>query len=296
MLDCPRSARAGKRDSFDMDSDRSRLLVALDVDTRERALELVTCLRGLAGGVKVGSRLFTMEGPSFIRALADQGAKVFLDLKWHDIPNTVAQAVEAGTATGAWMMNVHASGGVPMMQAAARAAAETADRLGRSRPLVIGVTVLTSMDAGTLQQVGVNRPLMDQVVTLAEMAQSAGLDGVVASPLETAAIRARCGGDFLVVTPGIRGASAGGEKNDQNRTMGPAEAVAAGASYIVVGPADHRRRRSPAGGGSHRARAAVARRPAPSLARPGAGVFGSGQPFAPAARGSPIFLRSAIGT
>jgi len=218
-----------------MDSDRSRLLVALDVDTRERALELVTCLRGLAGGVKVGSRLFTMEGPSFIRALADQGAKVFLDLKWHDIPNTVAQAVEAGTATGAWMMNVHASGGVPMMQAAARAAAETADRLGRPRPLVIGVTVLTSMDAGTLQQLGVNRPLMDQVVTLAEMAQSAGLDGVVASPLETAAIRARCGGDFLVVTPGIRGASAGAEKNDQNRTMGPAEAVRAGASYIVVG-------------------------------------------------------------
>jgi len=200
-----------------------------------RALELVTCLRGLAGGVKVGSRLFTMEGPSFIRALADQGAKVFLDLKWHDIPNTVAQAVEAGTATGAWMMNVHASGGVPMMQAAARAAAETADRLGRPRPLVIGVTVLTSMDAGTLQQLGVNRPLMDQVVTLAEMAQSAGLDGVVASPLETAAIRARCGGDFLVVTPGIRGASAGAEKNDQNRTMGPAEAVRAGASYIVVG-------------------------------------------------------------
>ena len=218
-----------------MDSDRSRLLVALDVDTRQRALELVTCLRGLTGGVKVGSRLFTMEGPSFIRALADQGAKVFLDLKWHDIPNTVAQAVEAGTATGAWMMNVHASGGVPMMQAAARAAAETADRLGRPRPLVIGVTVLTSMDAGTLQQLGVNRPLMDQVVTLAEMAQSAGLDGVVASPLETAAIRARCGGDFLVVTPGIRGASAGAEKNDQNRTMGPAEAVRAGASYIVVG-------------------------------------------------------------
>ena len=195
----------------------------------------MTCLRGLAGGVKVGSRLFTMEGPSFIRALADQGAKVFLDLKWHDIPNTVAQAVEAGTATGAWMMNVHASGGVPMMQAAARAAAETADRLGRPRPLVIGVTVLTSMDAGTLQQLGVNRPLMDQVVTLAEMAQSAGLDGVVASPLETAAIRARCGGDFLVVTPGIRGASAGAEKNDQNRTMGPGDAIKAGATYLVVG-------------------------------------------------------------
>jgi orotidine-5'-phosphate decarboxylase len=213
----------------------SRLLVALDVDSRARALELVQALEGVAGGVKIGSRLFTMEGPAFIKALTDQGAKVFLDLKFHDIPNTVAQAVEAGTATGAWMMNVHASGGTPMMQAAARAAADAADRLGRPRPLVIGVTVLTSMDDDTLRQVGVSRPLLEQVVTLAEMARAAGLDGVVASPLETAAIRARCGADFLVVTPGIRGASAGAERNDQNRTMGPAEAVRAGASYIVVG-------------------------------------------------------------
>jgi orotidine-5'-phosphate decarboxylase len=211
------------------------LLVALDVDSRARALELVQALEGVAGGVKIGSRLFTMEGPAFIKALTDQGAKVFLDLKFHDIPNTVAQAVEAGTATGAWMMNVHASGGTPMMQAAARAAADAADRLGRPRPLVIGVTVLTSMDDDTLRQVGVSRPLLEQVVTLAEMARAAGLDGVVASPLETAAIRARCGADFLVVTPGIRGASAGAERNDQNRTMGPAEAVRAGASYIVVG-------------------------------------------------------------
>jgi orotidine-5'-phosphate decarboxylase len=221
-------------------SDRSRLgnqkvLVALDVDSRARALELVTTLRGLVGGVKVGSRLFTMEGPSFIRELTDAGTRVFLDLKFHDIPNTVAQAVEAGTATGAWMLNVHASGGVPMMQAAARAAADTADKLGLPRPMVIAVTVLTSMDADTLQQVGVSRPLMDQVVTLADMARTAGLDGVVASPLETAAIRTRCGPDFLVVTPGIRGAAAGTEKNDQNRTMGPAEAVRAGSSYLVVG-------------------------------------------------------------
>jgi orotidine-5'-phosphate decarboxylase len=215
--------------------EQSRVLVALDVDSRARALELVTSLKGLVGGVKVGSRLFTLEGPSFITALADAGARVFLDLKFHDIPNTVAQAVEAGTATGAWMMNVHASGGVPMMQAAARAAQESAEKLGRPRSLVIGVTVLTSMGEDTLRQVGVGRPLMEQVVTLAEMARTAGLDGVVASPLETAAIRARCGTDFLVVTPGIRGASAGAEKNDQNRTMGPADAVQAGSSYIVVG-------------------------------------------------------------
>lgn len=213
----------------------SKVLVALDVDSRARALELVTMLRGLVGGVKVGSRLFTMEGPSFIRELTDVGTRVFLDLKFHDIPNTVAQAVEAGTATGAWMVNVHASGGVPMMRAAARAAADAADKLGRPRPLVIAVTVLTSMDADTLRQVGVSRTLMEQVVTLADMARTAGLDGVVASPLETAAIRTRCGPDFLVVTPGIRGAAAGNEKNDQNRTMGPAEAVRAGSSYIVVG-------------------------------------------------------------
>jgi orotidine-5'-phosphate decarboxylase len=133
------------------------------------------------------------------------------------------------------MLNVHASGGVPMMQAAARAGAEAAARTGRQRPLVIGVTVLTSIDDATLRDTGVHRPLLDQVVTLARMAQTAGLDGVVASPQETAAIRAACGPEFSIVTPGIRGASAGTAKNDQSRTMGPAEAIQAGASYIVVG-------------------------------------------------------------
>ena len=165
----------------------------------------------------------------------DTGAKVFLDLKFHDIPNTVAQAVEAAVATGVWMLNVHASGGVPMMRAAARAGTEAAAREGRPKPLVIGVTVLTSMDDATLTAIGVTRPLLDQVVTLARMAQDAGLDGVVASPQETAAIRAACGPDFSIVTPGIRGASAGADKNDQSRTMGPAEAIRAGASHIVVG-------------------------------------------------------------
>jgi orotidine-5'-phosphate decarboxylase len=212
-----------------------QLLVALDVDSGARAVELARSLRDIAGGFKVGSRLFTLEGSPLVRQLVDSGVNVFLDLKFHDIPNTVAQAVDAAVRTGAWMVNVHASGGVPMMQAAARAAAEAARGIGRPRPLVIAVTVLTSMDEPTLKDVGVQRPLLDHVTTLARMAKAAGLDGVVASPQETAAIRAACGSDFAIVTPGIRGAAAGTEKNDQSRTMGPADAIRAGATYIVVG-------------------------------------------------------------
>ena len=211
------------------------LLVALDVDSADRAIQLARDLKDIAGGVKVGSRLFTLEGPSLVRRLVDAGARVFLDLNFHDIPNTVAQAVESAVATGAWMVNVHASGGAAMMQAAARAAADAAARAGTRSPLVIGVTVLTSTDEATLKTTGVERPLLDQVLALAVMAKHAGLHGVVASPLETAAIRKACGPDFAIVTPGIRGASAGGDRHDQARTMGPAEAVRAGASYIVVG-------------------------------------------------------------
>jgi orotidine-5'-phosphate decarboxylase len=212
-----------------------QLLVALDVETGRRALDLVAALDGVAGGFKVGSRLFTLEGPALVRTIAERGARVFLDLKFHDIPNTVAQAVEAAALTGAWMVNVHASGGAAMMRAAAVAASAAAARTGRPAPLVIGVTVLTSMDEPTLHDVGVQRPLPDQVISLARLARNAGLQGVVASPLETAAIRAACGPGFLIVTPGIRGASAGSEKNDQHRTLGPAEALAAGADYLVVG-------------------------------------------------------------
>src|SRR5687768_11830191 len=133
----------------------NRLLVALDVDGAERALAIAGQVRGIAGGLKVGSRLFTMAGPDLVRRLVDSGAHVFLDLKFHDIPNTVAQAVDAAVRTGAWMINVHASGGAAMMQAAARAAAEAAAATGAQPSLVIGVTVLTSMDEAALQQTGV---------------------------------------------------------------------------------------------------------------------------------------------
>ena len=212
-----------------------QLLVALDVETGARAMQLATALRGVAGGFKVGNRLFTSEGPSLVRALVDEGARVFLDLKYHDIPNTVAQAVEAAVHTGAWMINVHASGGSAMMRAAAHAARDTSATLGRLSPLMVAVTVLTSMDQGALRAVGVERSVLDQVIALARLTEKAGLHGVVASAQETSAIRQACGPDFLIVTPGIRGASAGTELNDQSRTMGPAEAIRAGASYIVVG-------------------------------------------------------------
>ena len=212
-----------------------QLLVALDVETGERALQLASALAGVAGGFKVGNRLFTSEGPALVRTLADAGTRVFLDLKYHDIPNTVEQAVEAAVRTGAWMINVHASGGTAMMQAAARAARDTSGKLGRPAPLMIAVTVLTSMDQEALRAVGVERPVLDQVLALARMTQEAGLQGVVASPQETSAIRKACGPAFQIVTPGIRGASAGADRNDQSRTMGPAEAIRAGASYIVVG-------------------------------------------------------------
>ncbi len=212
-----------------------KLVVALDVDTSARALQIAEDLRGTAGGFKIGSRLFTLEGPQLVRALVDGGARVFLDLKFHDIPNTVAQAVEAAVLTGAWMINVHASGGLAMMKAAARAAAGAAVRTNRPAPILLGVTVLTSMDDGALLEIGVRQPLLEQVLTLARLAREAGLEGVVASSRETAAIRGACGPDFTIVTPGIRGASAGVARDDQVRTMGPAAAVRAGASYIVVG-------------------------------------------------------------
>jgi orotidine-5'-phosphate decarboxylase len=214
---------------------KDKILVALDVETRDAALSLADRLRGAVGGFKIGSRLFTAEGPSIVRALSERGDKVFLDLKFHDIPNTVATAVAAASQLGVWMVNVHAGGGTAMMRAAGDAARDAAAKQGTPAPLVIAVTVLTSMNQAALREVGIVIDLMDQVLRLAELTKEAGLDGVVASPQETRAIRARFGADFAIVTPGIRGGTAGDAKNDQERTMSPSAAVEAGASYLVVG-------------------------------------------------------------
>ena len=184
-----------------------QLLVALDVDTTGDARSLADELRGAVGGFKIGSRLFTSEGPGLVEELASRGDRVFLDLKFHDIPNTVASAVAAATRLGVWMVNVHASGGGAMLRAARAAANEEAARRGRQPPLVIAVTMLTSLDQQTLSDIGVNEAMASQVGRLAALTEACGLDGVVASPHEIELIRRRCGPAFTIVTPGIRGAS-----------------------------------------------------------------------------------------
>ena len=210
------------------------ILVALDVGSAREALALADSLRGAVGGFKIGSQLFTAAGPDVVRALVANGDRVLLDLKFHDIPNTVAGAIRSARDLGVWMVNVHASGGRAMLEAARDASLKSADASG-SRPLVIAVTVLTSLAPADLPAIGVPATPEDQVLRLAALARDAGLDGVVASPQETAAIRALAGPDFVIVTPGIRGGAAASKADDQQRTLTPAQAMRAGSSYLVIG-------------------------------------------------------------
>src|SRR5262245_53704172 len=210
-----------------------QLIVALDVDGVDEARALAKKVRHSAGAYKIGSRLFTAHGPALVEELVKQGSRVFLDLKFHDIPNTVAGAVGAAARAGVWMVNVHAAGGLEMMKAARAAADEEAANVDMAPPYVIAVTVLTSLDQAMLARTGISKPVVDHAVDLACLAQEAALDGVVASPHEITAIREQCGDRFLIVTPGIRGAA--DLKGDQSRTTSAAGAIEAGASFIVVG-------------------------------------------------------------
>ncbi len=209
-----------------------KIIVALDVDTEEEALQLTGQLPE-SEIFKVGLKLFTAKGPSLFEKLRSQNKKVFLDLKLHDIPNTVAGAVSMGTRHGAHMMTLHASGGKEMMERAADAAAEEATKLGFHRPLLVGVTVLTSFKTEQLRTIGIVSDTEEQVLRLARLAQKAGLDGVVCSPQEIEPVKGECGSKFLVVAPGIRPTWAAAQ--DQKRILTPAQAVRKGADYIVIG-------------------------------------------------------------
>ena len=217
-----------------MEQAREKLIVALDVETADRALDLFDTLRDIAGMFKIGSQLFTAAGPDVVRQIIKRGGRVFLDLKFHDIPNTVAAAGVEATRLGVSIFNIHAGGGMEMMKCTAEAVAEIATREGLTKPAVIAVTLLTSMDMEGLAQMGLDSTPDLLVSKLAQLAQRCGLDGVVASPREIQVIRRDIPGPgFLVITPGVRPANA--TPHDQRRVMTPAEAIRAGADYLVVG-------------------------------------------------------------
>lgn len=212
---------------------RNPIIVALDVPAADAALKLVEELTPVAGGFKIGSELFTAAGPDIVRRIRERGALVFLDLKFHDIPNTVARSVASAVALDVQMLTVHASGGFEMLKAAEASAQESAWRLGRTPPFVLGVTVLTSLDAGALRDIGVDVNVEYQVRRLAGVAAKAGLRGLVCSPQEVARLRQTLPPNMQLVTPGVR---TGAEKaDDQKRTLTPREAMDAGASWLVIG-------------------------------------------------------------
>src|SRR5262245_59534010 len=215
------------------DDPKNRLIVALDVDTLDAALSLVERLDGVVTRFKIGSQLFTAAGPGAIEAVRKRGAEVFLDLKYHDIPNTVAGAAREAARLGVFVFNVHASGGRAMMRAAAESVA-AAGTSGHRRPLVIAVTVLTSLDRAALStELGITSSVEGHVLHLCRLARDAGLDGCVASPNEIRVIRNQLGTEWVIVTPGVR--PAGSDTNDQSRIATPGATARAGAHYLVVG-------------------------------------------------------------
>lgn len=206
----------------------SRIIVALDYPEQSQVLRLIDNLDPEKCRLKVGKELFTSEGPDVVRKLIDRGFDVFLDLKFHDIPSTVASACTAAASLGVWMINVHASGGQKMLVAAR----EAIDR-HQHKPLLIAVTVLTSLNEKDLRSMGISKTVNDQVITLAKLAKQEGLDGVVCSAQEVAILKKELGEKFCLVTPGIR--PSGTSSDDQSRIMSPAQAIAAGSHYLVIG-------------------------------------------------------------
>jgi orotidine-5'-phosphate decarboxylase len=215
------------------DHPRERIIFALDLDHFGDAQHWVGLLKDRVGMFKVGKQLFTHAGPKVIDMIHQKNQKAFLDLKFHDIPNTVARAGEEATRLNLAIFNLHALGGSEMMRKTFEASRTTAKELGIPRPLIVAVTILTSMDETMLKEVGIEGPVGEAVARLAVLAKQSGMDGVVASPREIEIIRNRCGDDFLIVTPGIRHPS--DRKDDQKRTLSPGEAIRAGADYLVVG-------------------------------------------------------------
>ena len=213
--------------------DHPRVIVALDFANPMRALGLAERLDPHDCGLKVGNELFSIAGPDPVRWMVARGFNVFLDLKFHDIPNTVAQACAAATRLGVWMLDVHAAGGRAMLKAARDAVAATAAETGRTRPLLVAVTVLTSLDQAALHDVGIDLDAGRHVLRLAAMTRDCGLDGIVCSAIEAPSMRSAFGGDFALVTPGIR--PAGSARDDQARVVTPEAAAQAGADYLVIG-------------------------------------------------------------
>lgn len=209
------------------------LICAIDTKNIDKALDLCREIKSSVGLVKLGLEFFTINGPEGVRAIKACGVPIFLDLKFHDIPNTVAEAVRCAVRLGVQMLTIHTNGGKAMMQAASIAAKDEAVRLGGVAPMILGVTVLTSMDINDLKDIGVIKDVEAQVASLARLAKDSGLDGVVCSPLEIEIIKKECGDKFQLIVPGIRPDSS--DDNDQKRVMTPAQAISYGADFIVVG-------------------------------------------------------------